>query len=102
MEPRKINMVTFIVRLKFAQDDRQQVAELLRHLATASRQEPGCVSYIPHTVEDDPDTVLIYEQYKDRAALEAHRATDHFKQYAIGGIYQLMRERQMENLTALV
>jgi quinol monooxygenase YgiN len=95
-------MVTFIVRLKFAQDDREQVAELLRRLATASRDEPGCVSYIPHVIEDDPDTVLIYEQYKDRAALEAHRVTQHFKQFAIGGIYQLMRERNVENLTALV
>jgi len=95
-------MVTFIVRLKFAQDDRPQVAEHLRNLATASRTEPGCVSYIPHTVEDDPDTVLIYEQYKDRAALEFHRGTEHFKQFAIGGIYQLMRERIVENLTALI
>ncbi len=45
---------------------------------------------------------MIYEQYRDEAALEAHRASPHFKQYAIGGLYQLMKERASENLTAIV
>ena len=95
-------MVTFTVRMRFADEDRQQISEILEKLATASRQEPGCVSYIPHWVEDDPNMVLIYEQYKDRKSLEAHRDTSHFKQYAVGGLYQMMRERTVENLTAVV
>ena len=52
---------------EFSPEDRAEVAETLRELATASRQEPGCVTYIPHQVEGDPDTVLIYEQYRDAA-----------------------------------
>ena len=95
-------MVTFTVRMRFSDEDRPQISEILQKLATASRQEPGCVSYIPHWVEDDPNTVLIYEQYKDGKSLDAHRATSHFKQYAVGGLYQLMRERSVENLTAVV
>ena len=95
-------MVSFIVRLSFNPDDRADVAETLRLLAAASRQEPGCVSYIPHTVEDDPNRVVIYEQYLDRGASEFHRSTPHFKKFAVGGLYQLMREREVENLTALV
>ncbi len=95
-------MVSFVVRLKFAAEDRKEVAEILRQLALASRQEPGCVSYIPHQLQDDPETVLIYEQYVDEAALAAHREAEHFKRYAVGGLYQKMRERAMENLVALV
>ena len=95
-------MVSFTVRMRFADEDRQQISEILEKLAMASRQEPGCVSYIPHWVEDDPNTVLIYEQYKDRKSLEEHRDTSHFKQYAVGGLYQMMRERTVENLTAVV
>jgi quinol monooxygenase YgiN len=95
-------MVSFIVRLKFAREDRAEVAEILRLLAEASRQEPGCVSYVPHHVEDDPDTVLIYEQYRDAQAQTAHRESEHFKKYAVGGILQKMRERSVENLVALV
>jgi len=95
-------MVSFIVRLTFNQEDRADVAESLRLLADASRKEPGCVSYIPHQLEDDPDTVLLYEQYVDQKALAAHRNSDHFKRHAVGGIYQKMRERRVENLIALV
>ena len=47
-------MVSFIVRMRFAAEDRENVSDILRQLALASRQEPGCVSYVPHTVEDDP------------------------------------------------
>jgi quinol monooxygenase YgiN len=95
-------MVSFIVRFTFNQEDRADVAETLRLLAAASRNEAGCVSYIPHQVEDDPDTVLIYEQYVDRKALAAHRESEHFKKHAVGGLFQKMRERSVENLIALV
>jgi quinol monooxygenase YgiN len=95
-------MVSFVVRLQFASEDRADVAESLRLLASASRQEPGCINYIPHQLEDDPDTVIIYEQYRDAKALAAHRESEHFKQHAVGGIYQKMRERSVENLLALV
>ena len=44
-------MVSFLVRMTFAPEDRADVAETLRELAKASRQEPGCVTYIPHLVE---------------------------------------------------
>ena len=95
-------MVSFIVHLKFAPDDRAEVAETLRLLAEASRQEPGCVSYVPHYADGDTNTVLIYEQYKDAEAQQAHRETEHFKKYAVGGLYQMMKERSVENLVALV
>ena len=95
-------MISFAVRLKFASEDRADVAESLRALAAASRQEPGCVTYIPHFLEDEPCTVLIYEQYRDAQALAAHRETEHFKKYAVAGLFQKMRERSVENLVALV
>ena len=66
-------MISFTVRMRFAPEDRIEMADLLRQLTVATRQEPGCVSYIPHRLEGDPDTVLIYEQYADAAAEAAHR-----------------------------
>jgi quinol monooxygenase YgiN len=95
-------MISFIVRMRFEQIDREKVAEILRDLALASRHEPGCVTYVPHHIDGDPETVLIYEQYADQAAADAHRASPHFKQYAVGGLYQLMKDRSVENLAAVV
>ena len=68
--------------------------------ASAARRT-GCVSYIPHIVDGDPDTIVIYEQYRDEAAAELHRATPHFAKYAVGGLYQHMLERNVETLTAI-
>lgn len=95
-------MVSFTVRMTFHAEDRQEIADALRKLAEASRQEPGCVTYIPHCVQGDPDTILIYEQYRDNAAAEAHRQSDHFKKHAVGCLYQRMLERTREDLVALI
>ncbi|RZU41211.1 putative quinol monooxygenase [Edaphobacter modestus] len=94
-------MVSFTVRMRFEPGDHDEIAGILRKLTEASRQEPGCVSYIPHFVEGEPATVVIYEQYADDAALDFHRNTPHFQQYAVGGLFQKMLERQLENLTAV-
>ena len=94
-------MISFTVRMKFRAEDRMRVADLLHSLAEASRKEPGCVNYVPHSVEGEPDTVVIYEQYQDEASLDAHRGSQHFRDHAVGGLYQLMLERQVENLTAI-
>jgi quinol monooxygenase YgiN len=94
-------MLSFTVRMRFEESDHEAIRANLIALTEGSRRESGCVSYIAHFISDDPCTVLIYEQYVDDAALEAHRATPHFKEHAIGGLYQRMRERHVENLTAV-
>jgi quinol monooxygenase YgiN len=70
-------------------------------LTVGSRAEPGCVNYIAHFVESEAATVLIYEQYVDEAAVEHHRGTPHFHQYAVGGLYKKMRDRKLEKLEAI-
>ena len=94
-------MISFTVRLRFRDKDVQQVREMLEALTLASRQEPGCVLYIPHFVEGEPATVFLYEQYRDEEAAAAHRTTEHFRRFAVAGLYQLMLERQVEDLQAI-
>jgi quinol monooxygenase YgiN len=94
-------MISFTVRMRFNAADHDEIAEILRKLTAASRQEPGCVTYVPHFVDGDANTVVIYEQYADEAALDHHRNSPHFKEYAVGGLYQKMLDRQLENLTAV-
>ncbi|MGD0912077.1 MAG: putative quinol monooxygenase [Terracidiphilus sp.] len=95
-------MVSLLVRFKFATEDRSDVADMLRVLTAETRKEPGCVSYAPHPLQEDPDTVLIYEQYRNEEALAAHRESPHFKKYAVAGLYQKMRERNLQNLIDIV
>lgn len=94
-------MISFTVRMRFEEADHDAVSSSLEALTAASRKEAGCVSYIAHFLADDPCTVLIYEQYTDEAALDHHRNTLHFKKHAIGGLYQRMRDRHLENLISI-
>lgn len=58
------------------------VEEVLTKLTAEARKEPGCAMFQVHRLRTDPRRFFIYEQYKEDAALEAHRNTPHFLQYA--------------------
>jgi len=47
-------------------------------LLEPSRNEPGCVSYLLHTDPQDQDKLMLYEAFKDQAALDKHLAEPHF------------------------
>jgi len=59
-----------------------EVAATFEKLTAESRKEAGCVVYQVHKHKTEPRRFFIYEQYKDDAALEAHRTAPHFLQYA--------------------
>jgi quinol monooxygenase YgiN len=58
-----------------------EVSAIFEKLTIESRKEPGCVMYQVHKHKTDPRRFFIYEQYKDDAALEAHRTSPHFLQF---------------------
>jgi (4S)-4-hydroxy-5-phosphonooxypentane-2,3-dione isomerase len=59
-----------------------EVAALFSKLTEESRKEAGCVMYQVHRHKTEARRFFIYEQYKDDAALEAHRAAQYFLQFA--------------------
>ncbi|MBZ5648724.1 MAG: antibiotic biosynthesis monooxygenase [Acidobacteriia bacterium] len=90
-------MIVLAVTWKAHPGKEDEVVRAFSNLQTESRKEPGCVLYIVHRGHEDRSLFLVYEQYKDEAALEAHRATVHFKQYARGELLKL-GERVEANL----
>jgi quinol monooxygenase YgiN len=71
-----------------------EVAEIFTKLQAASRQEPGCLMYIVHRHKDDPRHFFIYEQYRDDAALQAHRDSPHFQEYAVKALKDIGVRKQ--------
>jgi (4S)-4-hydroxy-5-phosphonooxypentane-2,3-dione isomerase len=59
-----------------------EVDALFEKLTEQSRKEPGCAMFQVHRHKTEPRRYFIYEQYKDDAALESHRTTPHFLQFA--------------------
>jgi autoinducer 2-degrading protein len=74
----------------------EKCKEYIRILQENSRKEPGCVLYVGHQSTEDSRRFLFYEQYKDQAALEAHRNAPYFKQYVQGGLDSIMDHRSRE------
>jgi quinol monooxygenase YgiN len=87
-------MICLAVHLLAKSGTETEVAKFFRPLAEASRKEPGCLMYIVHQRKDEPRRFLVYEQYADEAALEAHRNSQHFLQYATNGVYTMIEERE--------
>lgn len=52
----------------------------LATLAAASEAEAGNIFYRPHETAD-PDKFIIYEQWRDAAALDAHMETAHLQEF---------------------
>ena len=89
-------MICLNVLLTVKPGSEAEVAAFFKPLAEASRQEPGCLMYIAHQHRNDPTRFLVYEQYKNDAALDAHRNSPHFKQYAAEGLYRHVIDRQVD------
>ena len=56
----------------------------LHMMVEHTRQEPGNEVYDLYRSGDDEVTYHLFERYTDDAALEAHRASDHYKRYRDG------------------
>ena len=90
-------MIVLAVTWKAHPGKEDETARIFGILQAESRKEPGCVMYVVHRGHEDRSRFLVYEQYKDEAALEAHRNTAHFKVYARGELLKL-GERLEANL----
>jgi quinol monooxygenase YgiN len=79
-----------IAHLRAKPGNEEVIASVLRELAAASKDEPGCELYIPSRDAGDPGSFFIYEQYRDEAALEEHRRSTHFERLAVGELFPLI------------
>jgi len=73
-----------------------EIAEVLKTAVRNSRAEPGCVLFMANRSVDDPRKFLLYEQFVDKAAFDAHLVTDSFKENVSGRILPLLESRVRE------
>lgn len=87
-------MLTVIARYRAQPGEGDAVAAALARHEAATRTEQGCVRFIAYRSREEPDNFVLYEQYIDESAFEAHRRSDHFSRYVEGTIVPLLTERQ--------
>jgi quinol monooxygenase YgiN len=53
------------------------VTQLIADFAARVRAEPGNIHFEPHHLADAPETVFVYETYRDQGAFDDHLASPH-------------------------
>lgn len=70
-------MIHVIARIRIRPGTLEPFVALAWPCIEATRREPGCLFYDLAASTTDPDTVIFIERWRDREALEAHRAAPH-------------------------
>jgi (4S)-4-hydroxy-5-phosphonooxypentane-2,3-dione isomerase len=86
-------MVIQSVHFTFAAADADTAEALFRELRDKSRQEEGVLTFDVGRGQEKTNIFALWEEYRDQAALEAHKATEHYKRLVIEGVRPLAKER---------
>jgi autoinducer 2-degrading protein len=90
-------VLALIARYRTQPGQGDTVEGLLREMmATVARNEPDTLLYRVTRSPRDGDVFLLYEEYVDEGALEAHRRTPHFRDLMEGKVIPLLLERERE------
>ena len=92
------SMVTVIAEYQARPGRGDELARILPGHVAQTRDEPGCVTFVAYRDGDDPDHFLLYEQYVDEAAFQAHRQSPHFRANVAGRIVPLLERRTWRRL----
>jgi autoinducer 2-degrading protein len=70
-----------VVDLDIVAADRDKFIALAQDNGATAVKEPGCHEFNIAVSQKDPNHVVLFEIWENAAALDAHRASDHFKAY---------------------
>jgi quinol monooxygenase YgiN len=69
------------INLDIVPEQFDKFMEVAKENAAASTKDPGCREFNIVVAQNDPHHIMFFEVYDNAAALDAHRATDHFKKF---------------------
>ena len=86
-------MIITSIHYTFASKDADKAELLFRELRDASVKEPGVIQFEVGRSRDDPNVFALWEVYRDKNAVDAHGASEHFKRLVVDGIRPLAQQR---------
>ena len=72
-------MLTVVAKVRAKPGREDEVLRELQILVEETRKEVGCLNYDLHRSQTEPAVFMFYENWTDRAALDAHAASPHMK-----------------------
>ena len=87
--------IVIFAKWQVAEGNLEEVLTALNELATLSRQEEGNLAYHAHQSLSDEHSILLFETYRDEAALDFHRNSAHYQQYGLNTIVPMLSNREV-------
>lgn len=74
-------MLTVVAKLPIKEGKMDEAITAFKALMTKVAAEEGTVLYCLNREKANPNMLVVVEQYKDKAALDFHSSTPHFKEF---------------------
>jgi quinol monooxygenase YgiN len=74
-------MISVIAKIPIKEEKLNEAIDAFKALMVHVAKEEGTLSYTVSRDPANPNTLVVMERYKDKAAFEAHSATPHFKDF---------------------
>ena len=90
-----------LVDYEIGPTDLEKFIEALKENGAATSKEAGNLQFDFSQSASNPSQIFIYEVYENEAAVQAHRASDHFKKY-VATIKDIPAKRQIRPMVSVV
>jgi quinol monooxygenase YgiN len=97
----KNDFIITSIQFTFASKDADTAESFLRELRDTSVKEPGVIQFQVGRSAEKPNVFALWEVYRDKAAFDAHRASEHFQRLVVNGIRPLVQQRNVETVTPI-
>jgi quinol monooxygenase YgiN len=94
----KNDFIIAAIQFTFASKDADTAESIFRELRDASIKEPGVIQFQVGRSSEKPNVFALWEVYRDKAAMDAHRASEHYQRLVINGIRPLVQQRSIETV----
>jgi quinol monooxygenase YgiN len=74
-------MIVVVAKVRTDPERRADLVRVGQTVASASRQEPGCLHYRVYQDSEDENAFVFVEEWESQEALEAHFATAHVGEF---------------------
>lgn len=89
------------IHFTFDPKDADNAEMSLRELRDASRKEAGVLQYDVGRSSENPSAFALWEVYRDKEALDAHHASEHFQRLYVNGIKSLVQQGEVERVVPI-
>jgi quinol monooxygenase YgiN len=97
-------MLAIIAKIPAKEGKVEEAVQAFKDLMVQVAKEEGTLSYTLNRDSSNPNTLVIIERYKDKAALDAHSSTPYFKAFFtksgafIGGKPEIIRLEEIHSI----